>query len=178
MIKLMLVMRNALIPKERIENKIYLLRGQKVMLDEDLAELYQASTKRLNEGVKRNFKRFPQDFMFQLTKKEVRILRSQIATSSYGGRRYIPYAFTEQGVAMLSSVLNSERAIQVNIQIMRTFTRLRRIISSHRQLANKLKQLGKRIDKHDDEIQTIFEAINRLVAIEQKPKRKIGFYVS
>lgn len=178
MIKLMFTMSNALILKERIENKIYFLRGQKVMLDLDLAELYRVLTKRLNEQVKRNIKRFPKDFMFQLTSKEANILRSQFATSSYGGRRYVPYAFTEQGVAMLSSVLNSERAIQVNIQIMRTFTRLRRIISSHRQLANKLKQLGKRIDKHDDEIQTIFEAINSLVAIEQKPKRKIGFYVS
>ena len=171
------IMVNNLIPKERIENKIYLLRGQKVMLDENLAELYQVPTKRLNECVKRNIKRFPKDFMFQLTGKEIKILRSQFVTSRYGGRRYIPYVFTEQGVVMLSSVLNSERAIQVNIQIMRTFTRLRRIISSHRQLANKLKQLGKKIDKHDDEIQTIFEAINRLVSIEQKPKRKIGFYV-
>ena len=169
---------NNLIPKERIENKIYLLRGQKVMLDEALAELYQVPTYRLNEQVKRNIKRFPKDFMFKLTKKEAKNLRSQFAISRYGGRRYIPYVFTEQGVSMLSSVLNSERAIQINIQIMRTFTRLRKIISSHRQLANKLKQLGKRTDKNDNEIQTIFEAINKLVSIEQKPKRKIGFYVS
>ncbi len=148
------------------------------MLDEDLSILYQVPTYRLNEQVKRNIKRFPKDFIFQLTNKEAKILRSQFAISRYGGRRYIPYAFTEQGVAMLSSVLNSERAIQVNIQIMRTFTRLRRIISSHRQLANKLKQLGRRIDNHDEEIRLIFEAINKLVAIEQKPKRKVGFYVS
>ena len=168
----------SLILQETIEKKIFLVRGQKVMLDEDLASLYEVPTKRLNEQVKRNIKRFPPDFAFQLTKKESKNLRSQMANSSYGGRRYYPFAFTEQGVAMLSSVLNSERAIQVNIQIMRTFTRLRRIITSYKKLAKKLNFLEGKTNKHDEEIKSIFEAIRQLTSPPEKLKRRIGFVVN
>ena len=138
----------ALISTERIERSILLIRSHKVILDSDLAELYGVTTKRLNEQVKRNRARFPDDFMFQFTVSETEILRSQIATSKMGrgGRRYLPYAFTEQGVAMLSSVLNSERAIKVNIEIMRTFVRLRRMLASHSELARKLDALEKKYD--------------------------------
>ena len=162
-----------LIPSARIENKIYLIRGQKVMLDFDLAELYGIETKYLKRQVKRNLKRFPRDFMFQLSKKEN--LRCQIVTSSYGGRRYLPYAFTEQGVAMLSSILNSERAIQANIAIVRAFVKLRRILSTHKELAKKLKELENKVENHDSEIEGIFEAIRQLVAPEKESKKKIGF---
>jgi hypothetical protein len=165
-----------MIPQEVIENKIYLIRGHKVMLSTDLARLYGVPTKRLNEQVKRNIKRFPSDFMFQLTLDEYKILRSQFATSSWGGERYPPYVFTEQGVAMLSSVLNSERAIQVNIAVMRAFIRLRRVIAAHEELARKFSELERKIEKHDVEIQSIFEAIRRLMAPPpERPKRRIGF---
>ena len=164
-----------LIPRELIENKILLIRGKKVMLDTDLAKLYSVSTKRLNEQVKRNVKRFPEDFMFLLTNKEVINLKSQIATSSWGGRRKLPHAFTEQGVAMLSSVLKSERAIQVNIAIMRVFVRLKEIVSTHKELAHKLNELERKIEKHDEDIRTIFEAIRQLMSPLEKPKRRIGF---
>ncbi len=162
-----------LIPANRIENKIYLIRGQKVMMDFDLAELYGIETKYLKRQTKRNIKRFPRDFMFQLTKEEN--LRCQNVTSSYGGRRYLPYAFTEQGVAMLSSILNSERAIQVNIAIMRAFVKLRKILSSHKELAEKLKQLERKVESHDFEIKRIFDAIRRLMEPEKEEKKKIGF---
>ncbi len=146
-------------------------------MDFDLALLYQVPTKRSNEQVKRNIKRFPEDFMFQLTEAEIENLRSQIATSSYGGRRYLPYAFTEQGIAMLSSVLNSERAIQVNIAIMRAFVKLRQILASNKELADKLKELEVRVGKHDQQIAVIFEVIKRLMAPpEEKPKKRIGFH--
>ena len=125
-----------LIPQEIIERKIYLVRGRKVILDSELAKLYGVPTKRLKEQVKRNIKRFPEDFMLELTMEEFEILRSQFATSRWGGERYLPYAFTEQGVAMLSSVLNSERAIEVNIAIMRAFVRLREIVLTHKDLAS------------------------------------------
>jgi len=131
------------------------------MLDSDLADLYNVETKNLNLQVKRNITRFPEDFMFQLTKEEN--LRLQFATSSYGGRRYLPYAFTEQGVAMLSSVLNSERAIQVNIAIMRAFVRLKAVLATHKELAHKLAELERKIEKHDADIGTIFEAIRQLM---------------
>src|SRR3989338_697581 len=130
-----------LIPQERIEHRIYVIRGQKVMLDRDLAELYGVLTKALLQAVKRNPKRFPRDFMFILTRQEVMNLRSQFVTSSWGGRRYQTYVFTEQGVAMLSSVLKSERAIQVNIAIMRAFVRLKQVFATHKELARKLKEL-------------------------------------
>ncbi len=163
-----------LIPVERVENKILFIRDQKVILDEDLAELYEVPVKRLNEQVRRNVKRFPSDFMFQLGNQELAILRSQIATSRlWGGRRFNPYVFTEQGIAMLSSVLNSERAIQVNIEIMRAFVKLRQIISSHKDLAKKLESLEK---KYDGQFKVVFDAIRALMASDQKnTEQKIGF---
>lgn len=166
-----------LILVEMIERKIYLIRGQKVMLDSDLAELYEVKTKVLLQAVKRNIQRFPDDFMFQLTNQEVSSLRSQIVTSSsgHGGRRYLPYVFTEQGVAMLSSVLNSERAVQVNIAIMRVFVKLREMISTNKELAHKLGLLERNIEKHDEEIKAIFSAIRQLMTPPETTKRKIGF---
>ena len=147
------------------------------MLDKDLAKLYGVSTKRLNEQVRRNLNRFPDDFMLLLTRQEVTILRSQIATSSWGGMRYLPYVFTEQGVAMLSTVLSSERAIQVNIAIMRAFVKLREILSTHKDLAHKLKELEGKIEKHDGEIGAIFDAIRQLMTPPpEKPKPRIGFH--
>ena len=166
----------ALIPTERIENKILLIRRLKVMLDRDLAELYGVPTKRLNEQVRRNISRFPEDFMFQLTEKEAGLLRSHFATSKRGGRRYLPLVFTEQGVAMLSSILHSERAIQVNIAIMRAFVRLRQILSTHKALAYKLEQLERKIEKHDREIRSIFDVIRQLMMPLEKPKKRIGFH--
>ena len=163
----------ALIPVEVIERKIYFIRGHKVMLDRDLAELYGVPTKRLNEQVRRNEKRFPHDFMFQLSLEEAEFLRSQNATSSWGGRRYAPYVFTEQGVAMLSTVLNSDRAIEVNIQIMRTFVKLREMIASHKDLAGRLDELEK---KYDAQFGVVFEAIRQLmIPPEPKKKGRIGF---
>lgn len=168
-----------LIPPEIIETKILLIRGMKVILDKDLAKLYDVATSRLNEQVKRNRDRFPADFMFQLDKKEFDSLISHFAISkSYkGGTRKLPNAFTEQGVAMLSSVLKSKRAVQVNIQIMRAFVKLREIISTQKELARKLRELELKIETHDENITAIFEAINQLLAPEEKPKRKIGFEV-
>jgi hypothetical protein len=146
------------------------------MLDADLAVLYGVSTKRLNEQVRRNRSRFPDDFMFQLTREEVRSLRSQIATSKQGrgGRRYAPLVFTEQGIAMLSTVLNSERAIQVNIEIMRAFVRLREMIATHKDLARKLEALERR---YDAQFKVVFDAIRELMAPPESKKRKIGFLV-
>jgi phage regulator Rha-like protein len=165
----------SIVPVERIERTILLIRGQKVMLDADLAALYGVETKRLNERVKRNIERFPADFMFQLNEKEFDILKSQSATSSsgWGGRRSLPYAFTEQGVAMLSSVLNSPRAIQVNIEIMRAFVELRRLLASHAELARKIEALER---KYDEQFKVVFDAIRELMAPEKPPKsRQIGF---
>lgn len=166
-----------MVPNEVIEKNIFLIRGQKVMLDKSLAELYGVTTGNLNKAVDRNKKRFPKDFMFRLTSKELSNLRFQFGSPSWGGRRYLPYAFTEQGVAMLSSVLNSERAIQVNIVIMRAFVKLRKILSTHKELAHKLIELERKIEKHDGEIEGIFEAIRQLMAEPEKPKNKIGFQV-
>jgi len=168
----------ALISIETIERKIYLIRSQKVMLDSDLAELYGVKTFNLNKAVKRNIDRFPQDFMFHLTKEEADSLRFQIGMSKSegrGGRRYLPYTFTEQGVAMLSSVLRSERAIHVNIAIMRVFVKLREFLSTHKELAHKLAELERKIERHDEEIKAIFDAIRQLMTPPQKAKRKIGF---
>jgi hypothetical protein len=160
-------------PIEIIEQKILLIRGQKVMLDSVLATLYGVTTKRLNEQVRRNLRRFPADFMYQLSKEEFESLRSHFATSSsWGGRRTRPYVFTEQGIAMLSSILNSDRAIDANIQIMRTFVKLREMIASHKDLARKLEELEK---KYEGQFQIVFEAIRQLIAVEEKPKRKIGY---
>jgi len=163
-----------IIPVEIIERKIYLIRGHKVMLDSDLAEMYAVATKVLLQAVKRNLNRFPGDFMFQLNYQEVAALRSQIVTSKTGrgGRRYPPYAFTEQGVAMLSSVLNSERAIEVNIQIMRAFVKLRELMATHKDLARKLDDMEK---KYDAQFKVVFDAIRQLMTPTEKPKRKIGF---
>lgn len=169
-------MKYTLAQQETIEQKIYLIRGQKVMLDKDLASLYGVSTGRFNEQVKRNIRRFPEDFMFQLAKEEFEILISQFAISRWGGTRKLPYVFTEQGVAMLSSVLNSERAIQVNVAIMRVFVKLRQILSTNKDLAHKLEQLERKIEKHDTEIQGIFAAIRQLMKPPDQPKRKIGFH--
>ena len=166
---------NNLILSERIESKIYLIRGQKVMLDRDLAELYGVKTKVLIQAVKRNINRFPLDFMFQMRKEEFNVLRSQFVTSSWGGRRYLPYAFTEQGIAMLSSVLNSERAIQVNIAIMRVFVKLKEMLSTHKELARKLSQLEQKFEKHDSEIRSIFEAIRQIMMPVEQGNKKIGF---
>lgn len=164
-----------LVPVELIASKIYLIRGIKVMLDKDLAELYGVETKRLKEQVRRNIERFPQDFMFELTKDEYQALRSQIATLKRGQHsKYAPFAFTEHGVLMLSSVLNSERAIQVNIQIMRTFTKLREMLSTHKDLKRKIEFIEK---KYDEQFQIVFEAIKQLLTEEDKPKKKIGFTV-
>jgi len=161
-----------------VEKHILIIRGQKVMLDTDLAQLYQVPTYRLNEQVKRNRKRFPDDFMFQLNRQEMNSLTSQFAMSNEGrgGRRTLPYAFTEQGVAMLSSVLNSERAVQVNIAIMRAFVKLREIISTHKELALKIKQLEGKFRQHDTKIRAVFEAIRELLEPKVAPlKRQIGF---
>jgi hypothetical protein len=163
----------ALIPLEVIEQRILLIRGQKVMLSTDLAELYQVEPRVLVQAVKRNIARFPQDFMFQLTEEEFSNLKSQIVISSWGGlRRARPYAFTEQGVAMLSSVLNSERAIKVNIEIMRAFVRLRRMVASHADLARKLDALEK---KYDAQFKVVFDAIRQLMTPPESKRRHIGF---
>jgi hypothetical protein len=147
------------------------------MLDRDLAELYEVAAKAFIQAVKRNLSRFPDDFMFQLTKQEFDSLRSQFVTSNRGGRRYLPYVFTEQGVAMLSSILRSERAIHVNIAIMRVFAKLREVLSAHKELSQKLDDLERKIQGHDKEIKAIFEAIRLLMAPPPKPKHKrIGFH--
>ncbi|MDP2158793.1 MAG: ORF6N domain-containing protein [Nitrospirota bacterium] len=164
-----------LIPVEIIERKIYLIRGEKVMLDSDLAELYEVETFNLNKAVKRNIDRFPEDFMFQLSKEEAVSLRFQIGmskTEGRGGRRYLPFVFTEQGVAMLSTVLNSDRAVKVNIEIMRTFVRLRQMLSTHKDLARKLADMEK---KYDSQFKVVFDAIRQLMTPPVIKKGKIGF---
>ena len=164
-----------IVSAERIESCILFIRGHKVMLDRDLSQLYGVSTKVFNQAVRRNKDRFPPDFMFQLTIQEFRSLRSQIVTSNKrGGRRYRPYAFTEQGVAMLSSVLRSKRAVQVNIEIMRAFVRLREMIASHKDLARKLEALEKR---YDAQFKVVFDAIRELMTSPPSKKRRIGFLV-
>ena len=167
--------RSGLIPAARIDRRILLVRGHRVMLDRDLAALYGVPTKRLNEQVRRNLGRFPPDFMFQLTAREAEALRSQLATSKpgRGGRRYAPYVFTEQGVAMLSSVLNSDRAIQVNIEIMRAFVRLRSMAASYTELARKVDALERR---YDAQFKEVFDAIRNLMGLGSGgPRRRIGF---
>lgn len=163
-----------LISIEKIEKAIYLIRGEKVMLDRDLAHLYEVATKTLNRAVKRNLHRFPLDFMFQLTEEEAENLRYQIGTSSlrHGGRRYLPYVFTEQGVAMLSSVLNSERAISVNIEIMRAFVKLRQLLASNTELARRLDQLE---SKYDRQFKIVFDAIRQLMVKPVGDRKEIGF---
>ncbi len=163
---------STLILVERIEQKILLIRGHKVLLSSNLAELYNVEPKILVQAVKRNMDRFPKDFMFQLNEEEFSNLKSQIVTSSWGGIRKPPYAFTEQGVAMLSSVLRSKRAVKVNIEIMRAFVKLRKLIESHSELANELDALEKKYDGH---FKVVFEAIRQLMKTEKKKKNPIGF---
>jgi ORF6N domain len=192
-------MSKEIITVEQIARRIHYVRGEKVLLDVDLAALYGVPTKVLNQSVKRNRARFPNDFMFQLTTEEVLNLRSQIVTSSskgaedqaagedssriltnskrHGGRRYRPRVFTEQGVAMLSSVLKSDRAVRVNIAIMRAFVRLRQALDANRELARKFEQLERRLGKHDEEIAAILETIRQMMAPPEKPRRQIGFHV-
>jgi hypothetical protein len=170
-------MTKQIIPVERVAQSIRHLRGEKVLLDSDLASLYGVTTGNLNKAVSRNRGRFPADFMFRLTAEEARNLRFQFGISSWGGRRALPYAFTEQGVAMLSSVLNTERAVKVNIAIMRAFVRLRQTLETNRELARKFEQLERRVGKHDEEIAAILEAIRQLMTLPEKPRREIGFHV-
>ena len=167
------------VPIESIVSKIVFIRDEKVMLDRDLAELYGVETGALNRAVKRNTERFPEDFMFQVTGEEAEVLRCQtgISKPGRGGRRYLPYVFTEQKVAMLSSVLNSKRAIDVNIAIMRAFVQLRKMIASNNKLARKLAELEQHLESHDEQIQAIFEAIRQLMTPPAKPRKNIGFVV-
>ncbi len=161
-----------IVPHEIIESKIVLIRGRKVMLDRDLAVLYEVETRDLNKAVKRNIDRFPEDFMFQLTNDEFDNLKFHFGTSSWGGTRKLPYAFMENGVAMLSGVLSSKRAVHVNIQIMRTFTRLREIILSHKELQRNIEDMEK---KYDAQFKVIFDAIKQLMTPPDSKRRKIGF---
>lgn len=162
----------ALMPAERIERAILVLRGKRVILDSDIAALYDVETRTLIQAMKRNVDRFPPDFVFQLTPEEVENLRCQIGTSSRGGRRYLPYAFTEQGVAMLSSVLRSERAARVNVEIMRTFVRLRQATSNQAELIRRLNELEKR---YDAQFKVVFDALRQLMAAPETARKQIGF---
>lgn len=162
----------SVVVSERIEKKICYVRNHRVMLDADLAALYEVETSNLNKAVKRNIKRFPSHFMFQLTKEEFRQLKVVLGNAGWGGRRTAPYAFTEQGVAMLSSVLRSRRAIQVNIAIMDTFVRLREMISSHKDLVRKINAME---TKYDQQFKVVFDAIRQLMLPPERPKRPIGF---
>lgn len=167
-----------LVPQEVIEQKIFIIRAHKVMLDSDLAELYGVETFNLNKAVRRNMERFPVDFMFELTAEEFESLIFQIGISKKGrgGRRHLPLVFTEQGVAMLSSVLNSKRAVQVNIAIMRAFVKLRQILTAHKDIETKLREHDQRLGKHDEHIYAIFEVIKKLTEPPfEPPKRRIGF---
>jgi phage regulator Rha-like protein len=163
-----------IVPQELIESKILFVRGKKVMVDRDLALLYEVETKMLNRAVRRNIERFPEDFMFQLSREEyAELLRCQFGTLKRGQHsKYLPYAFTENGVAMLSSVLNSDTAIQVNIQIMRTFTKIREMLATHRELKQKIENMEK---KYDYQFKVVFDAIKQLIEPPQKPRRSIGF---
>jgi ORF6N domain len=192
-------MNKEIIPAEQIALRIRHFRGEKVLLDFDLATLYSVATKALNQAVRRNRERFPDDFMFRLTTEEVLSLRSQTVASSlqdiekqkimknwsqivtsspkHRGTKYRPYAFTEEGIAMLSSVLKSKRAVKVNIAIMRAFVKLRSVLETNRELASKFSELERRVGKHDEEIAGIFEAIRQLMTPPEKPRREIGFHV-
>jgi ORF6N domain len=169
-------MNKAIISFEQIARTIFVIRGQKVMLSQDLAALYGVSVGALTQAMKRNADRFPEDFVFQLSAEEFANLKSQIVISSWGGSRSRPLAFTEEGVAMLSSVLRSDRAVKVNIAIMRAFVKLREALETNRALARKFAELEQRVGKHDEEIGAIIEAIRQLMAPPEKPKREIGFH--
>jgi hypothetical protein len=164
--------KNLPVPAERIEKAILLIRGEKVLLDKDLAALYGVSTSALNKAVTRNIDRFPPDFMFQLTKREFSELKFHFGTSRWGGTRKLPRAFTEQGVAMLSGVLKSKRAVRVNVEIMRAFVKLRRMLASNDELARKLEELEK---KYDEQFRVVFEAIRQLMTSPDPPRKRIGF---
>ncbi|MEJ7778119.1 MAG: ORF6N domain-containing protein [Daejeonella sp.] len=167
----------ALVPDEIVMNKIFYIRNQKVMLDEDLAELYGVSTKRLNEQVARNADRFPEDFMFRLNEEEFAGLKSQFATSRWGGRRYPPNAFTEHGVLMLSSVLNSKQAIQVNIQVMRIFTRIRQMFIDNTEIRLEVEKIKSKLDNQDKNMEIVFRYLDELLEKkeEPKPRKRIGY---
>jgi len=167
-----MAMNKLILEETQIATQIHFIRGEQVMLDFDLATLYGVETKVLKQTVKRNIIRFPEDFMFELTSNEWSNLRSQIVTSSWGGIRYQPFAFTEQGVAMLSGILKSERAVEVNIAIMRTFVQLRKLMSSNKELSKKINDMEK---NYDEKFQIIFDAIKRLIGEENKPRKLIGF---
>ena len=175
------MVKHSLIPAEVIERRIFLIRGFKVMLSPHLASLYEVEPRALNQAVKRNSDRFPVDFMFQLSAREFDNLKSQFVISSWGGsRRARPYAFTEQGVAMLSSVLNSRRAVKVNIEIMRAFVRLREVMAGNQELTQKLAELERKFGAHDEQIQSIFEAIRQLMAAPEPPeppRKEMGFHI-
>ncbi|HRO45648.1 ORF6N domain-containing protein [Agriterribacter sp.] len=162
---------------DEIVEKIYVVRGVKVMLDKDLAEMYGVETRVLNQAVQRNLARFPYDFMFQLTEDEFKNLISQFVISSWGGTRKMPYAFTEHGVAMLSSVLRSEQAIQVNIRIVRVYTRMRQLILDNKELWLKIEKIEQSLAKKDDEVQAIFKVLKNLLVKEEKPRQPIGFKI-
>jgi len=167
-----------MIPDELVVNKIHMIRGQKVMLDMDLAELYQVENKRLKEAVRRNIFRFPEDFMFELTTEEIESLRTQFASLKTGRgqhTKYKPFAFTEQGVAMLSSILNSKTAIHVNIQIIRIFTKMRQVILDHKDILLQLEKIENKLTKHDDDITLIFQCLKKLLNPPQTPRPKVGF---
>lgn len=170
--------RTIAVPDEIVMSKIYLIRDKKVMLDSDLATLYQVETRILKQQVKRNKERFPDDFMFELNREEFNNLRSQIVTSSWGGSRYVPMAFTEQGVAMLSSVLNSDQAIMVNIQIMRVFTKIREILTDNLSIKLEIEEIKKQLVNHDKNIELVFSYLDELVEKHNNPPRKaIGFKI-
>jgi hypothetical protein len=170
----------SLMPEEVIINKIYMIRNQKVMIDRDLAELYGVTTGNLNKAVKRNIKRFPEDFMFQLSKQEYENLLFQSGISSWGGTRSLPYVFTEQGVAMLSGVLSSDRAIQVNIQIMRIFTKMREMLTENLSLRIEVESIKKKLTNHDKSIELVFSYLDELLEKQENPvpRRQIGFRIS
>ncbi|MFN2431190.1 MAG: ORF6N domain-containing protein, partial [Cryomorphaceae bacterium] len=163
------------IPDEVLMNKIYMVNDIKVMLDSDLAELYQVETKVLNQAVKRNSERFPEDFMFQLTDEQWNNLKSQNVTSSWGGRRTLPYVFTEQGVAMLSSVLNSTVAINVNIQIIRVFTKMREMLLTNKDLLLEMEEIRKKVSGQDKKIELIFSYLKQFIKEQEKPRKSIGY---
>ena len=167
-----------LVAEQKILNKIYVIRGEKVMIDKDLAEMYGVETKQLKRQVKRNIERFPKDFMFELTNKEFENLRYQIGTSSWGGTRYMPMAFTEQGVAMLSSILNSKTAIEVNIRIIRVFTKMKEYALTHKEILLQLAKLEKEVKGNSSDIENIFMVLKELLEKQSKPnppRNKIGF---
>ena len=166
-----------LIAFDEIESKIYNIRGERVMLDSDLAEIYQVETKMLNRAVKRNLARFPEDFMFQLTDEETESLRFQIGTSNTGrgGRRYLPYAFTEHGAVMLASVLNSPTAIEASLQVVRAFVRLRTILTEHKELAERIEKLEKQFVAHNKNFKVVFDMLRPILVLDAKEKRQIGF---